>query len=83
MMPVMKFESDIEYSVSQKKDYLFSNGSKNFWHWVNFKLQLSDRKVIICFLKVCSNLFQICPYFCHFDNSKGSYRHMKIISPFF
>ena len=25
MMPVMKFESDIEYSVSQKKDYLFSN----------------------------------------------------------
>ena len=73
----MKFESDIEYSVSQKKDYLFSNGSKNFWHWVNFKLQLSDRKVIICFLKVCSNLFQICPYFCHFDNSKVSYRHLK------
>ena len=29
MMPVMKFESDIEYSVSQKKDYLFSNGG--YW----------------------------------------------------
>ena len=60
---------------------------KNFWHWVNFKLQylgsqLSDRKVIICILKVCSGSFQISPYFCDFDNFKGSYRHLKISSPF-
>ena len=48
--------------------------TKNFWHWVIFKLkylgsQLSDRKVIICNGKVCSSSFRISPYFFYFNNS--------------
>ena len=62
--------------------------TKNFWHWVIFKLkylcsQLSDRKVIICVGKVCSSSFRISPDFFDFDNSKGSYSRLKISSPFF